>query len=60
MSCIRSGFNGSEKKRANEIIDAESLSAGRPQEEIKEETERGKTGGAGAEVFAVCAEVFPD
>jgi len=35
-----SGFNGNEKKRAKEIIEAESLSAGKPAAEIKEETER--------------------
>jgi hypothetical protein len=37
MSC---GFIGSEKKRANEIIEAESLSAGRAEEAASEAAER--------------------
>jgi hypothetical protein len=44
---------GREKKRAKEIIEADSLSAGSPAAEIREETERGAGVGEGEEVLAV-------
>jgi hypothetical protein len=49
MSC---GFIGSEKNFANEIIEAESLSAGRPEEAISEAAERAVICAAG------CGEAF--
>jgi hypothetical protein len=50
---------GSEKKRAKDIIEAESLSAGRPVEAIRAEMVRAGDEGAGegkaSDVFAACA-----
>jgi hypothetical protein len=50
---------GREKKRAKEIIEAESLSVGRPVEVIRDAMERGFEGderaGGDAVVFAACA-----
>jgi hypothetical protein len=63
-----SGFKGREKNLAKEIIEAESLSAGNPTEEIREEIERaavccGTDGGFlaafAAFATALCAPALP-